>query len=276
MTGVTRRRSALYLPASNSRAIEKAASLPCDVVILDLEDSVAPDMKADARLRAIGAAASGGLAPREVVIRVNALDTPWGLDDLEAVASAQCDAVLVPKVRTAADLEPYRASLGGRPIWAMIETARSLFRLEEIAYAPGVAALVFGSNDLAKELGVRSDLSRNAFSATMVQVVAAARASGIAALDGVFNDIDNIDAFSRECREAVGLGFDGKTLIHPKQIEPCHAAFAPSDAELAWATAVRDAFALPENFGKGAIRLEGKMVERLHLDQALAMIARSS
>ncbi len=273
MSGLQLRRSALYLPASNARAIGKARTLGCDVIILDLEDSVAPDMKALARLQAVEAV--GGFGGRKVIVRVNALDTAWGAQDLDALAAAACDGVLLPKIRTAADLAPYRDRLPGRTLWAMVETARSVFHLEGIAGAPGMGGLVFGGNDLVKELRCRPDVSRTPLLPVLTQMVAAARAFGIAAFDGVYNDIDDLAGFGRECRQAADLGFDGKTLIHPAQIEPCHAAFRPDADELAWAAAVRDAFALPENDAKGAIRLDGRMVERLHLEQAMSVLARA-
>ncbi len=166
--------------------------------------------------------------------------------------------------------------LEDRPLWVMIETAGSLFQIEAIASTTGVAAMVFGGNDLAKELGMRAEAARNAFTSILVQIVAAGRAFGTATLDGVFNDIDDVQGFIRQCRLAADLGFDGKTLIHPRQIEPCHDAFAPSEDDLAWARKVRDAFDLPGNRTRGAIQLEGRMVERLHREQALALLARAT
>lgn len=270
------RRSALYVPASNSRAVEKARTLRCDVVILDLEDSVAPELKQTARENAVTQVASGDFVAREVVIRVNSLDSEWGVDDMAAVAPAACDAILLPKISTAADITRYRDHLGDRlgdrSFWVMIETAQSLFRLEEIASTPGVAAMVFGGNDLAKELNTRSHAAREAFSSVLVQIVAAGRAFGVAVLDGVFNNIEDLEGFENECREAADIGFDGKTLIHPAQVLPCEAAFAPTTDEIAWAMRVREGFNLPENSDKGAIRLDGRMVERLHLHQALLLL----
>jgi len=269
------RRSALYLPASNARAIEKAPSLKCDMVILDLEDSVAPDMKVIARAQATQAIRRGGFDEQRTLIRVNGADTPWGKDDLDAIVSTGCG-VLLPKIGSAAELDAFRDRLGPRPVWAMIETARSILRLEEIACAPGIAGLVFGGNDLAKELGNRPGPHRAPFVAILTQMVAAARAYGLSVLDGVYNDIDDVEGFENEARQAADLGFDGKTLIHPKQIDACHRAFMPSVEELGWACSVRDAFARSENDGKGVIRLDGRMVERLHLHQALEMLARAT
>jgi len=267
-----RRRSALYLPASNLRAIDKARTLACDVVILDLEDAVAPEMKATARTQAVAAVAAG-FGAREVVVRVNALDTEWGAGDLRALAAVRPDAILVPKVDDAAAIARYEAALGdnGTPLWAMIETAQSVFRLEEIAAtgrAGPLAALVMGTNDLAKEMGAQPDLLRTPFLGILGLAVAAARAHGLAVLDGVFNDIDDAAGLEAQARQAVMFGFDGKTLIHPGQVAACNAVFTPDAGTVAAAARIVAAFDAPENAGKGAIRLDGRMVERLHLHQA--------
>lgn len=268
-----RRRSALYLPASNLRAIDKARTLACDVVILDLEDAVAPDMKATARSQAVAAVGMGGFGERELVVRVNGLDTEWGVSDLRAVAAVRPDAILVPKIDDSAAINLYQAALGenNTPLWAMIETARSVFRLEEIAatgpHGP-LAALVMGTNDLAKELGAQPDLLRTPFLGFLGLAVAAARAHGLAILDGVFNDIDDAAGLETQLRQAVMFGFDGKTLIHPDQIAACNAVFTPDAAAVAAAQRIVAAFDETENVGKGVIRLDGRMVERLHLYQA--------
>ena len=268
------RRSALYMPASNVRAIAKARSLPCDVVIVDLEDAVAPDAKGLAREQAVAAIAEGGFGERELVVRANALSTPWGEDDLAALDTARPDAVLVPKIDSGSDVLRHVERLGGDvPVWAMIETARSVLRLEDIASTAGLAALVMGTNDLAKEMGARLDTERLPFLGFLSASVAAARAFGLAVLDGVYNDLEDATGFEAQCRQAVAFGFDGKTLIHPGQVGPCNAAFSPSAGEVAQARAIRDAFDLPENRDKGAIRLGGRMVERLHLAQALRTLA---
>ena len=267
------RRSALYMPASNSRAIAKARTLACDVVILDLEDAVAPDAKAAAREAAVVAVREGGFGGRELVVRVNALTTEWGEADCAALAAVRPDAVLVPKVDDGAAVAAYASRLGGAPVWAMVETARSILRLESLAAAPGLAALVIGTNDLAKELGTRPGADRLPFLGMLTQSVAAARAYGLAILDGVYNAIDDAEGFAAECTQAVRFGFDGKTLIHPSQVEACNRAFSPSAAEMAWAEAVERAFAAPEAAGKGAIRVDGAMAERLHLDQAMRILA---
>ncbi len=268
------RRSALYLPASNQRAIAKARELPCDVIILDLEDAVAPDAKADARAQAVAALGEGGFGDREVVVRVNGLDTDWGEADLSALSRSRPAAVLVPKIAAAQDIAAYRSKLGGTiPLWAMVETAASLFRLDEIAGAEGLEGFVMGTNDLAKETGARLGGERLPFVGALGLAVAAARAHGIVVIDGVFNDIDDEQGFAAEARQAVDFGFDGKTLIHPRQIAPCNAAFSPDAAEVAWSRRILAAFDEPENASKGAIRVDGKMVERLHLHRARSVLA---
>jgi citrate lyase subunit beta/citryl-CoA lyase len=265
MTTTRPRRSALYLPASNAKAIAKARTLPCDVVILDLEDGVAPDAKATARAQAVAAVQEGGFGPRELVVRVNALDTEWGEADLAALSACTPDAVLVPKVARGADVAGYAAHLpGSTPIWAMIETAASLFRLDEIAAADRLTALV---------LGAQPGPDRLPFVGAMGLAVAAARAHGAAILDGVYNDFEDDAGLSAQSRQAVEFGFDGKTLIHPRQIEPCNAAFRPDEAAVAWARKIIAAFEEPENASKGAIRVEGRMVERLHLHHAHRVLA---
>lgn len=276
------RRSALYLPASNLRAIAKARTLACDVVVLDLEDAVAPDAKAVARDNAIAAVRDGGFGPRELVIRVNGLDTEWGRDDLAALAAVQPDAVLVPKVDNATAIEryvdamPQRGAGPATALWAMIETPLSIFRLEEIA-ATGrdgpLTALVMGTNDLAKDMGAQPDVLRTPFLGMLGLAVAAARAHGLAILDGVFNDIEDVDGLETQLRQAVVFGFDGKTLIHPGQVAACNAAFTPDADAVAWAKRIVAAFEEPENAAKGAIRVEGRMVERLHLHQARRTLA---
>ncbi len=274
-----RRRSALYVPASNARAVDKARSLPCDVVILDLEDAVAPEAKAQARAQAVAAVREGGFGEREVVVRVNALDTPWGADDLDAVLPAAPPAILVPKVSRRDDLRRHEARLvehGGIALWAMIETAASIFRVEEIASAAldgRLAALVVGTNDLAKEACFRPGADRQPLLGALGLVVLAARAHGLAVLDGVFNALDDLDGLVAQCVQGVAFGFDGKTLIHPGQVEPCNRAFTPDGAAVEAARRVVAAFAAPENAGQGALRVDGMMVERLHLAQARRTLA---
>lgn len=273
------RRSALYLPASNARAIEKAGGLPCDLVILDLEDSVAPDAKAAAREAAV-VAVRAGFGGREVMVRVNGLDTPFGEDDLKAMAHAGPDAVLVPKIGDSGDVARYDGRLSHAPantrLWVMIETARSLFHLEGIAAAARTSRLggmVMGLNDLAKETGARLTPAREAFAPALALSVAAARTGGLAIIDGVFADIEDEAGFARECDQGAIFGFDGKTVIHPRQIAACNRAFSPSPAALAEARAIIEAFADPANRDRGAIRVNGRMAERLHLAQAEQLVA---
>lgn len=270
---LTRRRSVLFMPASNPRALAKARDLPCDAVILDLEDAVAPEAKAAARGAALAATADG-FGARACAVRINALDTPWGKADAAALAGAAgVAAVVVPKVSSAADLLAVRELLGadGPPLWAMIETCEAILRLAEIVGAgadAGLDLLIAGTNDLAKEMRCRPGVAREPLIPALTQMVIAARSAGLTALDGVCNAIHDDARLVAECAQGAMLGFDGKTLIHPNQIAATHAAFGPSEAELAWARAVVAAFAAPEAAGKGAIRLDGAMVERLHLAEA--------
>jgi citrate lyase subunit beta/citryl-CoA lyase len=274
------RRSALYLPASNAKAIAKARILPCDIVILDLEDAVAPEMKDEARVAAVAAIHEGGFGDREVAIRANGLDTPWGAADLAAIAGSHADAVLVPKVNGPADILAYQDALGPAPaemqLWAMIETCASVANLPAIAAMAESTRLslwIMGTNDLAKEMHAQLTPCRTPFLPFLSMAIAAARSQGIAILDGVCNEFRDLDLFEAEARQGLMFGFDGKSLIHPAQIEPCNAVFSPSEAELAWAGAVIEAFALSENAGKGAIKVEGKMAELLHLEQARRLVA---
>ena len=272
------RRSALYLPASNPKALAKARTLPADVVILDLEDAVAPENKAEARAMAVTAVAEGGFGQRELVVRANGLDTEWGADDLAAAAGP--DAVLVPKVSSPAEVRAYDAALAAAPahtrLWIMIETCACLPVLYDLAACASdtrLAGFVLGTNDLAKEMRARPGPARTPFLPILTMAVAAARAHGLVVLDGVCNEFRDLDRFAAEAAQGLEFGFDGKTLIHPDQIAPCNAVFSPDAAEIAWAEAVEAAFALPENAGKGAIKVDGKMVELLHLDQARRVLA---
>ena len=269
------RRSALYMPASNPRAVDKARSLACDAVILDLEDSISPDVKDAARPQAADAVRAGGFGRREVVIRVNGLNTPWGEADLAAAAAAEPDAILVPKISGPADLAAYDRALRGKTrLWAMMETCAAIFALDALAGAGGrLEALVVGGNDLAKEMRCRPGVERAPLAAALGLTVAACRAHGLVAIDGVFNEIEDADGFARQCVQGADFGFDGKSLIHPSQVGPANAAFSPDPDEVAWARTVAQAFDSPENAGKGVLRVEGKMVELLHLDQARRLIA---
>jgi citrate lyase subunit beta/citryl-CoA lyase len=278
MTAHRPRRSALYLPASNARALEKARTLPCDVVILDLEDSVGPDAKAEARDQAVAAVRDGGFGGRELVVRVNGLDTPWGADDLAALARARPDAVLVPKVSTVDDLGAYASRLGEVRLWAMIETCAAILNIAAL----GAAAVgtrtdcwVIGPNDLAKEMRCRPDVDRAPLLTALSLSVMAARAHGLTILDGVFNEIADTAGYERQCGQGADHGFDGKTLIHPSQIAAANRMFAPDAEAVTWARTIVAAFETPENAAKGVIKVEGRMVERLHLTEAQRLIGLS-
>ncbi|WP_397413910.1 HpcH/HpaI aldolase/citrate lyase family protein [Phenylobacterium sp.] len=271
------RRSVLYLPASNARAIDKARTLPCDTVILDLEDAVAPDAKAAARDGAVAAVAEGGFGGREVVIRVNGLDTPWGEADLAAAGAARADAVLIPKVSTPGDFAAARARLPADvPLWAMIETCAAIFRLETLAAASagaGVTAWVIGANDLVKEMRCALTVGREPLITALSLSVMAARAHGLVILDGVYNDIADAEGLAAQAAQGAAFGFDGKTLIHPGQIEAANLAFSPDPAAVAAARSVAAAFEAPEAQGVGVMKIDGRMVERLHYEQARRLLA---
>jgi citrate lyase subunit beta/citryl-CoA lyase len=274
------RRSVLYVPASNDRGIDKARTAPCDAVILDLEDAVAPEFKAAARDQACAALRQRDFGRRERVLRINALNTEWGAADLVAAGRSGADAILVPKIRAAADILTYERALADAPaslqLWAMIETPHAILRLDEIAAtssASRLRCLVMGTNDLARDLRLKVDVQRRSLVPLLSLSVVAARAHEIGILDGVYNTLDDIDGFTAQCRQGLECGFDGKTLIHPRQIDPCNAVFSPAPQDVEWARNVRDAFASPQNAGKGALRLDGAMVERLHLAQAQYILA---
>ncbi len=273
------RRSALYLPASNARALRKAQSLPCDVVILDLEDAVAPDLKDAARGAVIAAIKQGGFGPRELVVRCNGLDTPWGADDVEQVARAAPDALLVPKIHGPADLARYEAMIAATgsnvALWAMIETCAAFLGLADIARYESrrFVGMVLGLNDLALEMRARLSTDRRIFLPMMAQAVVAARVGGRHILDGVYNAFGDPGGLAAQCREAVELGFDGKTLIHPAQIEICNDLFAPAPDEIERARGIVEAFARPEHAALGAINVGSAMVERLHLREARRVMA---
>ena len=274
------RRSALYLPASNARALEKARSLPADVIILDLEDAVAPDLKGSARAAAVAAMREGGFGGREVAIRANGLETPWGAEDLAAIAGSGAAAVLVPKISTPEQVLACEAALSAAPadlqLWAMIETCGSIARLDAIAALAASTRLslwVIGTNDIAREMRAPLRPGREPFLPLLSLAVCAARAHGLAILDGVCNEFRDLAVFRAEAEQGVAFGFDGKTVIHPDQIAPCNEAFSPSADDLDWANAVIAAFDRPENAGKGAITVGGKMTELLHLDQARRLVA---
>ncbi len=268
------RRSILYMPGSNARALEKARALAADALILDLEDAVAPDAKDTARAQVCEAVKAKTFGNREVVIRVNALSTQWGAADLMAAVGAEPDAILIPKVSRPQDLADIETHLTGTKgaataLWAMMETPLAILNAGAIAGAGGkLACLVMGTNDLIKEFRGIHTPDRQNLSAALGISVAAARAYGLSIVDGVYNDIADADGFLASCRQARAFGFDGKTLIHPSQLEPCNAIFAPSVAEVDAARQIIAAFDLPQNREKGAIALDGRMVERLHADIA--------
>lgn len=278
------RRSALYMPGSNKRAIEKARTLPVDAVILDLEDSIAPDAKPDAREQVRAAIKTGGFGSRAVAVRINGLDTEHWLADVDMVHAARPDVIVVPKVSRPDTLENLAARLmdiGADhkiKVWAMVETPLAMLNIREIAAVAHdsetrLSCLIIGTNDLAKEMRGRIVPGRAPVLPLLVNAIVAARAYGLDILDGPFNDLGDAEGLARECEQARDLGFDGKTLIHPNQIAPCHAAFTPSAEEIAQARAIIAAFDRPENQDKGVIALDGRMVERLHADMARRTVA---
>jgi citrate lyase subunit beta/citryl-CoA lyase len=279
MATIRPRRSVLYMPGANERALEKARSLPADSLILDLEDSVAPDAKATARKTVVEAVREGGYGRREIVIRPNALETAWGTADLLAAAAAAPDAILVPKVQHPGDIISAAKILKSvhapdrTKLWAMMETPQAILHAGEIAKVGAdpenrLVCLVMGTNDLLKESRARALHDRFAVVPWLAMAVVAARAYGLDIIDGVYNDFKDEPGFRLECEHGRTLGMDGKTLIHPSQVTPCNEIFSPSDEEVAWSKKIIRAFDEPENAQKGVITVDGKMVERLHLVQA--------
>ncbi len=280
------RRSALFVPAANPRALEKAQTLGADCVIYDLEDSVAPDAKVAARAALTKHLAAQADAPFERIVRVNAADTPWGRDDLAAAAEMDIDAVLLPKVQRPQDMIEAAAMLDRKDaapemrLWAMIETPAGIVNAEHIAElghrsAARLACFVVGPNDIARETGLHPLPGRPYLVPWLMRIVLAAKAGGLAVLDGVFNDFRDAAGFEAECAQGAAMGFDGKTLIHPSQIEPAIRAFSPTETQIAEARAVVDLFARPENAGKGVVSHDGRMVERLHLTMAEKLLAKA-
>jgi citrate lyase subunit beta/citryl-CoA lyase len=278
------RRSVLYMPGSNARALEKARELPADGVIFDLEDAVAPEAKGQAREAVVKALKNGGFGEREVLVRINGLDTRWWVEDIDAAANARPDAVLVPKVSTPKQLQDLAARLvdmGTDPhvrVWAMMETPLAMLNVRDIAASAldsetRLTGFVMGTNDLAKDTRARLVPGRAPMLPWLMSCVAAARAYGLDILDGVYNDLGNAEGFATECCQARELGFDGKTLIHPRQIEPCNDAFSPSADEVAQARKMIAAFDEPANRDKGVIQIDGKMVERMHAEMARRTVA---
>ncbi len=276
------RRSVLYMPGSNPRALEKAKSLAADTLILDLEDAVAPDAKAEARDLVCAAAKSGDYGDREIVIRINGLETPWGIDDLEAACAAGPDAILLPKVFSGQMIISADNLLddAGAPkhtkLWAMIETPLAILHAEEIASMRTTTRLncfVMGTNDLALELGCDQTADRDPMKASLSWAMLAGRAYDLAVIDGVYNDIGNEGGFRASCGQGSEFGFDGKTLIHPTQIAPANEIFAPPEDEVVWARRIIAEFDKPENSAKGVLKIEGRMVERLHVEGAIRLVA---
>src|SRR5256884_1719944 len=283
-TMIRPRRSLLFMPGSNARALEKARNLPADGIVLDLEDSVAPDAKAMARDQIAQAIAEKGFGKREVLIRVNALDSPWWIDDVTMAGKAQPDGILVPKISTVADLNAIANRLSdinahtSIKVWAMIETARGVLDADRLAAASRdseirLAGFVFGPNDISRETRIRMQPGRSAMIPMITHCILASRAHGLEILGGPYSDISNIDGFAAECAQGRDLGFDGKTLIHPSHIEACNAIFKPPAEKGAERRKTSRAFEKPENASRGAIQLDGRMVERLHADMAQRTIA---
>ncbi|WP_245617675.1 HpcH/HpaI aldolase/citrate lyase family protein [Nitriliruptor alkaliphilus] len=282
MTTFRPRRSVLYMPGANERALEKAKGLAADCLILDLEDAVAPDAKAEARDRVAAAVLSGEYGHREVTIRANGLDTGWHADDVAAIAGAGPDAIVVPKVSSAQDVHAVEAALEkhGAPdqttIWAMLETPAAVLRADEIASASErLTGLVLGTNDLVKELQAEFVPGRAPLVPHLARCVLAARFAGKVIFDGVFNDLDDADGFTAECQQGRDLGFDGKTLIHPKQLDPCNEVYAPSPAQVAHAREVIAAFEAAQAEGRGVVTVNGRMIENLHVEQAQRTVAQA-
>jgi citrate lyase subunit beta/citryl-CoA lyase len=278
------RRSLLFMPGSNARALEKARTLAADGLILDLEDAVAPDAKSLARDQIAHAVTARGFGKREVLIRINSLDSPWWLDDLNMAAAARPDGILVPKVSTVEDLKLVADRLkeaNADPavkVWAMIETARAILDADKLAAqardpAMRLAGFVFGPNDIARETRIRMVPGRATMLPIITHCVLAAHAHGLEMLDGPYGDIGNMDGLREECAQSLDLGFDGKTLIHPSHLAICNEAFTPPADDVANARKIVAAFDLPENASRGAIQLDGRMVERLHAEIARRTIA---
>lgn len=277
-SSVRPRRSVLYMPGSNARALEKAKTLAADGLILDLEDAVAPDAKAIARQQVTDAVKGGGYGPRELIIRVNGLDTPWARDDLAAAAAAGPDAILIPKVESATMVAEAEALIAAAPahttLWVMMETPRGILRAEEIAGAsPRLAALVLGTSDLAKDTHAHHTALRLPFLYSLSVCVLAARANNLTVLDGVYLDLKDNDGFVAACRQGLELGFDGKTLIHPDQLAGANEVFAPTAAQVAQARKIVAAYEAAEAEGKGVVVVDGRLVEKLHVVEAQRQIA---
>lgn len=266
------RRSALYMPGANTRAMEKAQSLVADVLLFDLEDAVAVDKKEQARSSLVEALSQFDYGHRERIVRVNSIASEWGLDDLRALKDIEFDGLLLPKVESVEQINEALAVID-KPIavWAMIETPKGVLNVESIANHEGMACLVMGTNDLAKEMRVRQSEVREEFSFAFGKVIMAARASGCDVLDGVYNQLDNAEGLADVCLQGAMLGFDGKTLIHPKQLEACHQAFSPSEEAITEAEAICQAW--EDNTDKGVLVVNGRLVEELHVIEAQRLMA---
>ncbi|UYV36211.1 CoA ester lyase [Rhodobacteraceae bacterium D3-12] len=269
-------RSVLYIPGSKERALDKARGLAVDAIIFDLEDAVTPDAKVDARATLAAALKQGGYGDRARIVRINALDTEWGAEDAKAVAAMEADAVLLPKVNSAADIDALAALVGDMPIWAMMETCQGIWNAMEIAAHPQVQGFVAGTNDLAKELNCRARADRLPMMTSLQMMLLAARAHGVVAVDGVYNQFKDDEGLALECDQGRDLGFDGKTLIHPAQVEVTNAAFSPSEAEIDLARRQIDAFDEVERTGQGVAVVDGKIVENLHVETAKKILAMAS
>ena len=268
-------RSVLYIPASNLRALDKARSLPVDAIIFDLEDAVAPDQKEQARETLIGALDEGGYGHRLKLVRINALDTPWGGSDAQAFAGADADGILVPKVDEPGQLDAVARLTGAHRLWAMMETARGVLDARAIARHPRIAGFVLGTNDLAKELGCRYRPDRAPLLTALQTCLLAARAAGIACIDGVYNAFKDEGGLRDECEQGRDFGFDGKTLIHPAQVAIANEVFAPTAAEIDLARRQIAAFEEAEAKGSGVAVVDGRIVENLHIETARATLARA-
>lgn len=268
-------RSVLYIPGSKPRALEKARGLPVDAVIFDLEDAVSPEEKDNARATLAGALAAGGYGARMKTVRINGLDTEWGRADAEAAAQMDCDAVLLPKVDSPADLDALAEITGDLPLWAMMETPRGMLNAPAIAAHPRLQGMVMGTNDLAKELQCRYRADRLPMMAGLGLCLLAAKAEGVVIVDGVYNAFKDAEGLAAECEQGRDMGFDGKTLIHPAQVEIANAAFAPSEAEIDLSQRQIAAFEAAEAEGQGVAVVDGKIVENLHVATAREILAKA-
>lgn len=274
------RRSVLYMPGSNTRAMEKAKTIAADAIILDLEDAVSPDAKATARQQIVDALAGGGYGKREMIVRINGLDTPWGADDMAAIAKSGADAILVPKINDAETVQGLVAAMdkAGAPasmaLWCMMETPIGILNAQSIGAASDrVAVWVMGTNDIAKDTGAHHTPMRLPMVTALGICMLAARAYGIQILDGVYNDIKDEDGFRDICQQGLEMGFDGKTLIHPSQVAPCNDVFSPTEAQLEMAARIVAGFEEAQREGKGVVTVDGRMIENLHVEQAKKQLA---